>query len=126
MSRQFSARNSVVQHHADSQHKGQQGLTLLMVLMLGTVLTAGVSGLMARQIMSRRLSAKESYQQLAEAAANNGLNRILGRLNNADPAENRGFLVNLDNRENINEANHGFPWERLNTCLLYTSDAADE
>ena len=115
MSRQFSARNRVVQHHADSQHKGQQGLTLLMVLMLGTVLTAGVSGLMARQIMSRRLSAKESYQQLAEAAANNGLNRILGRLNNADPAENRGFLFNLDNRENINEANNGFHWERLNT-----------
>ena len=109
------ARNTVVHQHTDTHHKGEQGLTLLMVLMLGTVLTAGVSGLMARQLMSRQLSAKESYQQLAEAAANNGLNRILGRLNNADPAENRGFLFNLDNRENINEANNGFHWERLNT-----------
>ena len=82
-----------------------------MVLMLGTVLMAGVSGLMARQLMSKRLSAKESYQQLAEAAANNGLNRILGQLNNPDPSQNRGFLFNLDNRENINEVNNGFYWE---------------
>jgi len=79
------------------------------------VMMAGVSGLLARQLMSRRLSAKESYQQMAEAAANNGLNRILGELNNAEPDQNRGFLFTLDNRENINEPNNGFSWERLNT-----------
>ena len=51
----------------------EHGLTLVMALMLGMVLMTGVSGLLARQLMSRRLSAKESYQQMAEAAANNGL-----------------------------------------------------
>ena len=93
----------------------QKGLTLIMSLMVGMVLLAGVSGLLAKQLMSRRLSSKESYQQMAEAAANNGLNRILGELNNPNPDQNRGFLFTLDNRENINEANNGFSWELLNT-----------
>ena len=93
----------------------QEGMALVLALMLGMVMMAGVSGLLARQLMSRRLSSKESYQQMAEAAANNGFNRILGELNNAEPGENRGFLFTLDNRENINEPNNGFSWERLNT-----------
>lgn len=92
-----------------------EGMALVLALLLGMVMMAGVSGLLARQLMSRRLSAKESYQQMAEAAANNGLNRILGELNNAEPDQNRGFLFTLDNRENINEPNNGFSWERLNT-----------
>ena len=90
-------------------------MALVLALLLGMVMMAGVSGLLARQLMSRRLSAKESYLQMAEAAANNGLNRILGELNNAEPDQNRGFLFTLDNRENINEPNNGFSWERLNT-----------
>ena len=93
----------------------QEGMALVLALMLGMVMMAGVSGLLARQLMSRRLSSKESYQQMAEAAANNGFNRILGELNNAEPDQNRGFLFTLDNRENINEPNNGFSWERLNT-----------
>ena len=93
----------------------QEGMALVLALLLGMVMMAGVSGLLARQLMSRRLSAKESFQQMAEAAANNGLNRILGELNNAEPDQNRGFLFTLDNRENINEPNNGFSWERLNT-----------
>ena len=93
----------------------QQGVTLVLALMLGMVLLAGVSSLLARHLMSRRLSAKESYQQMAEGAANNGLNRILGQLNNPDPSQNRGFLFTLDNRENLNEPNNGFLWELLNT-----------
>ena len=51
----------------------QEGMALVLALLLGMVMMAGVSGLLARQLMSRRLSAKESYQQMAEAAANNGL-----------------------------------------------------
>ena len=90
-------------------------MALVLALLLGMVMMAGVSGLLARQLMSRKLSAKESYQQMAEAAANNGLNRILGVLNNAEPDQNRGFLFTLDNRENINEPNNGFSWEQLNT-----------
>ena len=93
----------------------EQGLTLVMALILGMVLMAGVSGLLTKQLMSRRLSAKESYQQMAEAAANNGLNRILGELNNPKPGQNRGFLFTLDNRENTNEPNNGFHWELLNS-----------
>ena len=93
----------------------EQGITLVMALMLGMALMTGISGLLARQLMSRRLSAKESYQQMAEAAANNGLNRILGQLNNPNPEQNRGFLLTLDNRENLNELNNGFHWQRINT-----------
>ena len=93
----------------------EEGLALISTLMLGLIITAGVSSLLARQLMSRRLSAKESYQQLAEAAANNGLNRILGELNNPNPSQNRGFLFTLDNRENLNEPNNGFHWQRLNS-----------
>ena len=95
--------------------RDQDGIALVLALLLGMVMMAGVSGLLARQLMSRRLSAKESYQQMAEAAANNGLNRILGELNNAEPGKNRGFLFTLDHRENINEPNNGFNWERLNS-----------
>tara|TARA_B100000073_G_scaffold272608_1_gene232337 strand:- start:2824 stop:4557 length:1734 start_codon:yes stop_codon:yes gene_type:complete len=93
----------------------EQGITLVMALMLGMALMTGISGLLARQLMSRRLSAKESYQQMAESAANNGLNRILGELNNPNPNQNRGFLFTLDNRENLNEANNGFHWQRINS-----------
>ena len=96
-------------------NKQEQGITLVMALMLGVALFTGVSGLLARQLISRRLSAKESYQQMAETAANNGLNRILGELNNPDPGQNRGFLFTLDNRENLNEANNGFHWQRINS-----------
>ena len=96
-------------------HQEQEGLALVLALLLGMVMMAGVSGLLARQLMSRRLSAKESYQQMAEGAANNGLNRILGELNNAEPDQDRGFLFTTDNRENSNEPNSGFNWERLNT-----------
>ena len=52
---------------------------------------------------------------MAEAAANNGFNRILAELNNPEPDQNRGFLFTLDNRENINEPNNGFSWELMNT-----------
>ena len=96
-------------------HPDEQGITLVMALILGMVLMTGVSGLLTKQLMSRRLSAKESYQQMAEAAANNGLNRILGELNNPNPGQSRGFLFTLDNRENLNEPNNGFNWELLNT-----------
>ena len=40
----------------------QEGMALVLALLLGMVMMAGVSGLLARQLMSRRLSAKESYQ----------------------------------------------------------------
>ena len=68
-------------------------MTLVLTLMLGMVMLTGISGLLIRQLMSQQISSKESYRQMAEAAANNGLNRILGELNNAEPGKNRGFLL---------------------------------
>ena len=104
-------------NHCAKKHikTNEEGVTLVTTLMLGTILLTGVGSLLASQLMSRRSSAKESYQQMAEAAANNGLNRILGELNNPKPDKNRGFFFTLDNRENTNEINNGFHWERINT-----------
>ena len=114
MKRSLTARRQERYERSIITRQGHEdGLALISTLMLGVVITAGVSSLLARQLMSRRLSAKESYQQMAESAANNGLNRILGELNNPNPNQNRGFLFTLDNRENLNEANNGFHWERL-------------
>ena len=113
-----SLRSIINKHHNRSRierKRSEDGLALISTLMLGLIITAGVSSLLARQLMSRRLSAKESYQQLAESAANNGLNRILGELNNPNPSQNRGFLFTLDNRENLNEPKNGFHWQRLNS-----------
>ena len=56
----------------------EQGMSMVIALMMGMVLTVGVSGLMMRQLMTRKLGAAESYQQMAETAALNGFNRILG------------------------------------------------
>ncbi len=79
--------NQSIKHHKSRRwrqtpiklaRQDQDGMALVLALLMGMVLMAGVSGLLARQLMSRRLSAKESYQQMAESAANNGLNRILG------------------------------------------------
>lgn len=88
---------------------------MLLALMTGLTLLTGASGLLARQLMARKLGAAESYQQMAEAAAINGFNRILGELNQNDPNNYRGFLFTLNNQENSNSANNGFAWELINT-----------
>ena len=69
---------------------------MLIALMMGMVLMAGVTGLMLRQLMGRKLGAAESYQQMAETAALNGFNRILGELNNDDNTAYKGYLFTLD------------------------------
>ena len=79
-----------VQHHITKKHftgkipKQEQGLSMLIAMMMGMVLMAGVTGLLLRQLMARKLGASESYQQMAETAALNGFNRILSELNNND------------------------------------------
>ena len=75
----------------------EQGISLVIALMMGMILTVGVSGLMMRQLMTRKLGAAESYQQMAETAALNGFNRILGELNNNDSY--KGYLYTLDHHE---------------------------
>ena len=96
-------------------YSGEEGLALLLALLTGLTLLAGVTGLLARQLMARKLGASESYQQMAEAAAFNGFNRILGELNRNDPDNYRGFLFTLNNQSNTNKPNSGFRWAQINT-----------
>ena len=63
-----------------SNLKTEEGMALLVAMLMGTVLLAGSSGLMIRQIMARKLGSAESYQQMAESAALSGLNRIISDL----------------------------------------------
>ncbi|WP_413430409.1 hypothetical protein [Synechococcus sp. Cu2B8-bc1011] len=74
----------------------EQGLSLLLALMMGMVLIAGVSGLLLRQLMGRKLGAAESYQQMAETAALNGFNRILSELNEDNHSTYKGYLFTLN------------------------------
>ena len=79
--------------------KSEEGMTMVIALLMGTVLLAGTTGLMVRQIMARKLGASESYQQMAESAALNGLNRIISDLNRDDRNNYTGFLLSLNNSE---------------------------
>ena len=83
-------------HSARKIPKQEQGLSMLIALMMGMVLMAGVTGLLLRQLMGRKLGAAESYQQMAETAALNGFNRILSELNNDDNTAYKGYLFTLD------------------------------
>ncbi|MDC0310062.1 hypothetical protein OAL02_01635 [Synechococcus sp. AH-551-J03] len=74
-------------------------MTMVIALLMGTVLLAGTTGLMVRQIMARKLGASESYQQMAESAALNGLNRIISDINRDDRNNYTGFLLSLNNSE---------------------------
>ena len=73
--------------------KEEQGLTMVLALFLGMILIAGVTGLMLRQLMARKLGANESYQQMAENAAINGFNRILGELNRDSDTRYTGYFL---------------------------------
>ncbi len=79
--------------------KEEQGIAMVIALLMGIVLFAGGTGLMMRQLMARKLGASESYQQMAESAALNGLNRILSDLNRNDRNNYTGFLLSLNNDE---------------------------
>ena len=95
-------------------HHDEAGIVVMMTLMLGLVLSAGTSALLINKIYAKRLSSSESYQQMSEAAALNGFNRILALLNNSSENEYRGFLFTIDNQENTALADNGFNWLSLN------------
>ena len=91
----------------------EHGIALLLALLIGMILIVGATGLMIRQLMARKLGANESYQQLAETAAVNGFNRILGKLNNNKPDEYLGYLYAVNNREKEGEPGlpaPGYQW----------------
>jgi len=75
----------------------EKGMAMVMALLMGVVLIAGATGLMIRQMLARKLGAAESYNQLAESAALNGLNRIISDLNKDDRKNYTGFLLTLRN-----------------------------
>jgi len=100
--------------------KQEQGIAMVTTLLMGTVLLAGGTGLLTRMLMSRKIGASESYQQMAETAALNGFNRILGTLNKNDPTDYRGYLLTLDNIE-PSLASDPWPWE--NVALATNSGA---
>ncbi|WP_157028511.1 hypothetical protein [Synechococcus sp. WH 8020] len=88
--------------------KDESGIAILLALMLGLVLSAGASALLINQLYAKRLSSSESYQQISEAAALNGFNRILALLNNQDKDQYRGFLFTIDNQGNTTSANNSW------------------
>ncbi|WP_115023835.1 hypothetical protein [Synechococcus sp. UW69] len=102
--------------HAYKQHspqkipKQEQGLSMLIALMMGLVLMAGVTGLLLRQLMGRKLGASESYQQMAETAALNGFNRILSELNNNDNTAYKGYLLTLNHHQGDTEIPGSEEW----------------
>ena len=81
-----------------------------MALLMGMVLMGGATALMVRMMGARKLSASESYQQLAEAAAVNGFNRILASLNSPQKQNYLGYLYLINNVQNSN-GNYG--WSSL-------------
>ena len=93
----------------------EHGIALVMTMLLGATLLAGVSALMVRQLTARKLVAAESYRQMAETAANNGLNQILSMLNNNNKDEYRGYLLGLSNVEDNGNSHNNFLWKKINT-----------
>ena len=83
---------------------------MVLALFMGLILIGGVTGLMIRQLMARKLGASESYQQMAENAAINGFNRVLGEMNRDDEANYKGYFLTLRNDE------QGWGWRNPNSA----------
>lgn len=88
----------------------EQGIALVMALLMGTVLIGGATALMVRMIGARKLSSSESYQQLAEAAAVNGFNRILASMNASSRQSYLGYLYLISNEQSNNGT---YTWDNL-------------
>ena len=100
---------------SSGKFKDEQGIALVMTMLMGATLLAGVSALMVRQLTARKLVASESYRQMAETAANNGLNQILSKLNNDNPDQYRGYLLGLSNIEDTGNSQNNYLWKKINT-----------
>ena len=97
-----STKKTLQQNHPIPQ--GEEGIALLLSLLMGLVILGGVSGLLLKQLGARKDTAGESYQQMAETAAANGFNRILSALNDGTPGEYLGYLYRV-NSSNSNGSN---------------------
>ena len=108
-------------HHHLKQKKSNedQGIVMVIALMVGLILIAGATGLVLRQLMARKIGTFDSYQQMAENAAVNGFNRILGTLNS--PGNELGYLYLLNN-SSIPDPDTGalvedYQWEIVNPSI---------
>jgi hypothetical protein len=81
------------------KHRDEQGMVMILALFMGLILTAGISGMMMSQLTARRNGAAKSFQEMAENAAINGFNRILGEANRDTDQNYKGFFLTLDNDE---------------------------
>ena len=95
--------------------KDEQGIAMLLALFMGLILLAGLSGLMARQMASRKFGSAKSYQEMAENAAINGFNRILGEANRDDETKYKGYFLTLRNDE------QSWGWRNPNSAEANTS-----
>ena len=95
--------------------KGEVGIALVMTMLLGTTLMVGISALMVRQLAARKHVASESYRQIAELAANNGLNQILSTLNNDKAGKYSGYLLGLPNLQDTDNPENNYMWEQINS-----------
>ena len=100
---------------SSAKFREEEGIALVMTMLLGASLLACVSALMIRQLTARKLVASESYRQLAETAANNGLNQILSELNNDKKDGYRGYLLGLSNVEDTSNSKTNYEWKKINT-----------
>ena len=90
--------------------RDDEGMALVVTLITGLLLLTGATSLLIRQLMARKVGAAESYQQMAEAAASNGFNRILNTLNSNDPDNYRGYLLTIKNGDTTSTNN----WSEIN------------
>ena len=79
------------------RQKNEDGIALVLVLLMGFLLIAGSSALLVRKLVERKVGAFASYQQMAENAAISGFNHILSQLNNPSQTQYKGYLYEVDN-----------------------------
>ena len=104
----------------------EQGIALVISLLMGMLLITAATGLVVRQLTARKLGASESYQQMAETAASNGFNRIIAVINNSDESNYRGFLLTEDNQPNDNDPSENWLWEKPWTSTYVKGDFCAE
>lgn len=80
-------------------NKDEQGIAMVLALFMGLILLSGLTGLMGRQLASRKFGASKSFQEMAENAAINGFNRILGEANRDSETSYKGYFLSLRNDE---------------------------
>ena len=91
--------NKAKVHHLGSE----QGIALVLALLMGFLLIAGSSALLVRKLVERKIGAFTSYQQMAENAAISGFNHILSQLNNPSRAQYKGYLYEIGNDPDSDE-----------------------